>query len=167
VGPRIALLFLGTLALASVPLVANAVLGTATLFGRRLTVGDWIEVGARAGRIARIGLLETTLREGSGAELRVPHLARLLQPTRVHGRTLQASATFVVERALATPALAARVERALGALGGGATVRLLEVRATHVTLEIALAASAADARSAALWAALAEVDAARREGSAV
>ena len=166
VGPRIALLLLGTVALASVPLVANAVLGTATLFGRRLAVGDWIEIGARTGRVARIGLLETTLRDGSGAELRVPHLARLLQPTRVHGRALQASATFVVERALATPALAARIERALGALGGGATVRLLEVRATHVTLEIALTASAADARSAALWAALAEVDAARREGCA-
>lgn len=163
VGPRLGLLLLGTLALGAVPLAANAVFGAVTLFGRRLAVDEWIEVGTRAGRVVRVGLLETTLREASGAELRVPHLARLLQPTLVHGRAPRVSATLVVERALATPALAGRIERALGGPGSGAAVRLADVRATHVTLEIAVTGSAPDALSVALWAALAEVDAMRHE----
>ncbi len=161
--PHMGLLLLGAIALASVPLLACAVVGVATLFGRWLRVGDWVELGARAGRVVRLGLLETTLRDAAGVEVRVPHLARLVHPARVHGPMPRASASLPVERALATPALAGRLERALAAVGTPAVVRLVDVGATHATLELTIASAAADARSACLWAALAELDAARRE----
>lgn len=160
---RIGLVLLVSFGLASVPVVATALVGAVTLFGRRLKTGDWVELGARMGRVINVGLLETTLRDTTGVELKVPHLSRLWNPTRVHGPTPRVTASLTVDRALATPALATRLERVLGGIGTSAVVRLVNVEATHVTLELTLSSAAADARSAMLWLAIAEVEAAKQE----
>lgn len=162
--PRIGLLLLAAVALAAVPLAASAAVGAVTLFGRRLVLGDWVELGARSGRVLRLGLLDTTLRDGAGVETRVPHLAALWHATRVHGAAPRVTAALVVERALATREVAARLERALAALGREPAVQLVEVRATHATLVLGLTSAAADAHSACLFAALAELDRLRAEG---
>lgn len=160
---RIGLVLLVSFGLASVPVVATTLVGAVTLFGRRLKVGDWVELGARMGRVINVGLLETTLRDNAGVELKVPHLSRLWNPTRVHGPTPRVTASLTVDRALATPALATRLERVLGGIGTSAVVRLVNVEAAHVTLELTLSSAAADARSAMLWLAIAEVEAAKQE----
>lgn len=163
--PRIGLLGLAALALAAVPLGATAVVGLATLFGRWLAPGDWIEMGPRSGRVLRLGLLETRLRDAAGVELRIPHLARLLHPVRVHGRTPRISVSLPVERRLATPALAEHLAQALAPLGSDVVVQLVEVGETRATLELALSSTEADARSACLWAALDALETYRRESA--
>lgn len=164
--PRMGLLGLAALALATVPLAATAIVGVATLFGRWLAVGDWVEMGACTGKVVRIGLLETTLRDAAGTELRIPHLARLLRPVCVHGPAPRIIVSLPVERGLATPALAARLAQVLAPLGSNPGVRLVEIGETRATLELAVTSSVADARSACLWAALAELEAVRRESAA-
>jgi len=161
--PRIGLLGLAALALATVPLGATAMVGLATLFGRWLAPGDWVEIGPRSGRVVRLGLLETRLRDAAGAELRIPHLARLLHPVRMHGRTQRISIPLPVERRLATPALAERLAQALAPLGSDVVVQLAEVGETQATLELALGSTEPGARSACLWVALEVLEAYRRE----
>jgi small-conductance mechanosensitive channel len=160
---RIGLVLLVALGLASVPVLATMLLGAVALFGRRLKTGDWVEIGPRMGRVIDVGLLETTLRDNAGVELKVPHLSWLWNPTRVHGPTPRVTASLTVDRALATAALATRLERVLSSLGTSPVVRLLDVEATHVTLELTVSSAAADARSAMLWLALGEVEAAKQE----
>lgn len=160
---RIGLVLLVALGLASVPVLATMLLGAVALFGRRLKTGDWVEIGPRMGRVIDVGLLETTLRDNAGVELKVPHLSWLWNPTRVHGPTPRVTASLTVDRALATAALATRLERVLSSLGTSPVVRLLDVEATHVTLELTVSSTAADARSAMLWLALGEVEAAKQE----
>ncbi|HLV22898.1 MAG TPA: mechanosensitive ion channel domain-containing protein [Polyangiaceae bacterium] len=72
-----------TLALASTPLLASAVVGAGVVFGRRLHVGDQVEFGGRRGRVRAISLLEVELSDPSGNPIRVPQLMSLLHPTRV------------------------------------------------------------------------------------
>jgi small-conductance mechanosensitive channel len=60
--------------LAATPLFASAVLGTVILFGRRLSVGEYVEVRGRLGRISSINLLELRLDTADQTEHRVPHL---------------------------------------------------------------------------------------------
>lgn len=160
---RIGLVLLAAFGLASVPVVSATLVGAVMLYSRRLKIGDWVELGERMGRVTRVGLLEATLRDHSGVEVKVPHLSRLWNPTRLHGPAPRVTVSLVVERALATPALATRLERVLGNIGTSVTVRLVDVGATHVTLELMLSSAAADARSAMLWLALAEVETSRRE----
>ncbi len=162
--PRIGLLLLAVVALAAVPLAASAVVGAVTLFGRRLVPGDWVELGGISGRIARLDLLDATLHDGAGVEIRVPHLAALWQAARVHGAVRRVSASLVIERALATREVAARLERALATLGSDAAVQLADVRATHATLVLGVSSAAADAHSACLFTALAELDRLRAQG---
>ncbi|MEW5740566.1 MAG: mechanosensitive ion channel family protein [Myxococcota bacterium] len=160
---RMGLVLLVSAGLASVPVVATGLLGVVTLFGRQLKVGDWVELGSRAGRVLGVGLLETTLRDAGGVELKVPHLLRLWNPTRVHGPTPRVRATLTIDRALATPALSARLERVLAGLGTSATVRLVEVQAAHVLLELTVSSATGDAQAAMLWLALAELEALKQE----
>jgi hypothetical protein len=159
---RIGLVLLVACGLATVPVVSVALVGAVTLFGRRLPEGAWVEVRGRAGRVTHVGLLEATLRDAAGVEHRVPHLARLWHPTRVHGPTPRVTARVTVDRALATPALAARVQQAIAHLGAGATAQLAQVDAATVTLELAVSSDAPDARATMLWLALGELESARR-----
>jgi small-conductance mechanosensitive channel len=72
--------------LAATPLLACAAAGVPVVFGRRLRLGDFAVVGGHAGRILHLTLLEVSLEDPSGCEVRVPHLLGLFRPTRVIGR---------------------------------------------------------------------------------
>lgn len=160
---RVGMVLLVSLGLASVPVVATGLVGVVTLFGRQLKVGDWVELGSQAGRVVGMSLLEVTLRDAGGVELKVPHLLRLWTSTRVHGPTPRVRATLTVDRTLATPALSARLERVLSGLGTSATVRLLEVQPAHVLLELTVSSASGDAQAAMLWLALAELETVKQE----
>jgi small-conductance mechanosensitive channel len=72
-----------SLALATTPLLASLALGTLTIFTRRVRVGRYVELGGRRGQVTSVGLLDVRLRDADGGEVRVPHFASLLKPSRV------------------------------------------------------------------------------------
>jgi small-conductance mechanosensitive channel len=73
------------LGLASTPLLASGLVGVTVLFGRRLRLGEYAEVGGTVARIAAINLLEVRLVDAHRSELRLPHLLSLFRPLRVLG----------------------------------------------------------------------------------
>jgi hypothetical protein len=89
----IALIALG---LSVTPMLASVALGAAVVFGRRLTVGEYVEVGGRTGVVRSLSLLEVSLEDALGCEVRVPHLASLLHPTRVLGKRRPVEIELVV-----------------------------------------------------------------------
>jgi small-conductance mechanosensitive channel len=89
----IALIALG---LSVTPLLASAAVGTAVIFGRRLRVGEFVEVGGCKGIVRSLSLLEVSVEDSLGCEVRVPHLASLLHPTRIHGRLPSVTVELVV-----------------------------------------------------------------------
>jgi small-conductance mechanosensitive channel len=78
-------IMIAALGLASTPLLASALLGSVLLFGRRLRVGQHVEIGAARGRITAIDLLEVRIEGADRTELRLPHLYSLRSPLRVLG----------------------------------------------------------------------------------
>jgi hypothetical protein len=82
---RVGVAVLVALGFASAPVVASVWAGLPTVFGQRLSKGDFVEIGSHAGRVTGMSLLCVTLEESDGSELRVPHLLSLVRPTRVVG----------------------------------------------------------------------------------
>lgn len=72
------------LGLGTTPLVASAAVGAVVVYGRRISVGDWVEMAGRPGRVRAVRLLEVELDVEEGI-LRVPHLRSLFHPTRLLG----------------------------------------------------------------------------------
>ena len=73
------------LGLASTPLLASGIVGVTVLFGRRLRLGEFAEMGGIIARISAINLLEVRLIDAHRVETRVPHLLSLVRPLRVLG----------------------------------------------------------------------------------
>jgi small-conductance mechanosensitive channel len=82
---RAGAIILVALGLASTPLLASGIVGVTVLFGRRLRLGDFAEMGGTIARISAINLLEVRLIDAQRVELRVPHLLTLTRPLRVLG----------------------------------------------------------------------------------
>jgi small-conductance mechanosensitive channel len=82
---RVGVAVLFAVGLACTPVVACVAAGIPTVFGRRLSVGDFVEIGGAFGRVKRVSLLGIELEAADGAEVRVPHLLALVKPTRVVG----------------------------------------------------------------------------------
>jgi small-conductance mechanosensitive channel len=82
---RVGIVALVAVGLASTPLLACMAVGIAVVFGRRVTVGEFAEVGGRMGRVRSLSLLEVCIEDSDGCEVRVPHLAGLVHPTRILG----------------------------------------------------------------------------------
>lgn len=84
-------------ALAATPVLACGTVGAMIVFGRKLRVGDFVEVGGRRGRVRSLSLLEVAFEDEHGCEVRLPHLVALWQPTRVMGPTPVVSVDLVVD----------------------------------------------------------------------
>ena len=82
---RISVVAIGALALALVPILASGIVGVTVLFGREIKLGDFVELGERAGVVRNISLLSITIEDAQGCAVHVPHLRSLLRPTRVKG----------------------------------------------------------------------------------
>jgi hypothetical protein len=89
-----ALLALG---FASAPVLASVAAGMPAVYGRKVRVGDYAEVGGRAGRVLSIGLLEVCLEDAEGCEVRVPHLMSLVHPTRALGSSAISTLDVVID----------------------------------------------------------------------
>ena len=83
---RAGVVVLVSLGLSATPVLASAAVGVAVVYGRRVKVGEMVELGGRAGRVREISLLEVRLDDEDGCHLRVPHLLTLVHPTRILGK---------------------------------------------------------------------------------
>jgi Mechanosensitive ion channel len=82
---RTGLLALLTLGLAATPLVASALVGAINVFGRRVRVGDHVEVRGRRGRVSKLGLFELCLELEDVSELRMPYIVLTWSSLRILG----------------------------------------------------------------------------------
>lgn len=93
---RTGAVILVALGLASTPVLASGVVGVTVLFGRRLRLGEFAEMGGIVARISAINLLEVRLLDAHRVETRVPHLLSLVRPLRVLGMHPRLSIDVVV-----------------------------------------------------------------------
>jgi small-conductance mechanosensitive channel len=82
---RAGAIVLVALGLASTPILASGLVGVSVLFGRRLRLGEYVELSGSVARITAINLLEVRLSDAHRSELRLPHLLCLFRPLRVLG----------------------------------------------------------------------------------
>jgi len=101
------------LGLASTPLLASGIVGVMVLFGRRLRLGEFAEMGGVIARISAINLLEVRLLDAQRVETRVPHLLSLVRPLRVLGMHPRLS----VDVAVAPSAAQDKVREILNEIG--------------------------------------------------
>jgi hypothetical protein len=106
---RAGLVALVALGLSCTPVLACAAAGLPTVYGRRLKVGEHVEVGGRTGIVRDVTLLEVVLEDVLGCEVRIPQLLGLWHPIRVLGPGAVATLDLTID-AGERPA---RVEEAL------------------------------------------------------
>jgi hypothetical protein len=80
--PRLGQLAVAAIALSLVPLITTVFLGMRVLYTSRLSVGQWVSIGAISGRILELTLFDTRIWMPGGATARVPHLVLLWQTLR-------------------------------------------------------------------------------------
>ena len=148
--------------LSATPVLATSIVGAGVVFGRRIRVGEWTEVGNRVGRVTEVTLFETILEDEEANEIRVPHLALLWHPTRLHGVIPRVVVEVAVEPSLATPEFHARLLDAAASVGADPRVDLVKVELNEARFALAATTDEADARTQLLLRGAAEVAAARR-----
>lgn len=93
---RTGAILLVALGLAATPLFACGLTGAVVLFGRRLSVGDYVQVRGQLGRISSINLLDLRLLTSDGTEQRIPHLLLLACAIEQMGPSPRLSVDLVV-----------------------------------------------------------------------
>jgi small-conductance mechanosensitive channel len=145
----IALIALG---LSVTPILATTAVGALVVYGRRLHTGERAEVGGRTGIVRAVTLLEVSLEDARGCEVRVPHLASLLHPTRLFGK----HPPVVVDMTVAAGQPLARITEILVSearrIDERATVSLDWVDVSGAGYSILVHSSESDVRSALLTA---------------
>jgi hypothetical protein len=137
---------MAALGLSTTPLLACGAVGISVVYGRRLSVGDFVEIGGRGGRVRAVSLLEVEM-ECEDGTLRVPHLYSLLRPTRILGP----EPPVAVELSL-PPAAAMQDDvrelllEAARAIGKQPRVELLQVDAEGAWFRVTVRAASAGAR---------------------
>ncbi|HVZ36621.1 MAG TPA: mechanosensitive ion channel family protein [Polyangiaceae bacterium] len=89
-------ILLVALGLAATPLFASGLLGAVMLFGRRLELGEYVEIRGRLGRVSAINLLELRLETSDGTERRIPHLLLWASAIERLGRAPRLSVEIIV-----------------------------------------------------------------------
>ncbi len=150
---RLGLVGLGTIALGAVPALASIVLGTAAIYSRRYTLGQWVQLGAHVGEVTEVGFLDLCLVPLGAGQIRVPHLMTLF----VTVRFLPSAPPVELDLPLSSSAPPERVITVIGdALSslGKVTVRLVSIDRDAAWYRVALADAHPDSRSDALSRAL-------------
>jgi len=143
------------LGLASIPVLASGVVGVTVLFGRRLRLGEFAEMGGVIARISAINLLEVRLLDAHRVETRVPHLLSLVRPLRVLGMHPRLSVDVAVA-ANATQELVREILREAGRkCGQDARLELLSFDVDGAVYRLSALCDSLDARQSMTEAALA------------
>ena len=113
---------------AAVPLAGGAV-GVLLLMGRRLKIGDFLEIGAVNGVLRRVAFFELVLEDRTGNELRVPHLLLLVRTLRVLGDAPASRWEVTVDSKLAQGRVRKTLADAVRRQGHAVNVELVEIDA--------------------------------------
>lgn len=133
---RVGLALVGALALSSAPLLASGAVGMLALFSGRYRVGEYISFDGRQGRVVSVSVLELRLRDGEGAELRIPHLLALVRDVRVLGPYRLATFEVVVDATSDLEQVRTLLVNAARSRHGDPRVRLLGMHVKGARFEI-------------------------------
>lgn len=138
------------LGLALTPLFASGIVGTLVVFGRRLRVGQRVEVAGRGGRLREMNLLELRLSAEDGSELRVPHLLCLTHPLRVLSERPRLSVELSIDAQVPIAQVREVLLGAAAELGDRGLAELLDMHADAARYRVEISApvgkSASDLR---------------------
>ncbi len=135
---RAGFLMLIALGLASTPLLGSALVGVVIVYGRRLRIGEYVELGGRVGKVLAVGLIDAKLRDRDGCEVRVPHLLTLVHPTRVFGVRQRLSVELSAGVSLPVREIRDLLREAAGKLGDAPSVELTGLDGEHALFRVAL-----------------------------
>lgn len=103
-----------TTALASVPLLANAVIGLLIMWRRRVRIGERAELGGTRGRVLGLDLWSIRMEETNGNEVHIPHWLLLTHPMRVFPLARRATIEVAVAESIVSSAMLASLHSAPG-----------------------------------------------------
>ncbi|HET9957692.1 MAG TPA: mechanosensitive ion channel domain-containing protein [Polyangiaceae bacterium] len=140
----IALISIG---LAATPIVATGLLGSVVLFGRRLRVGQHVEVSGSRGRISAINLMELRIETPTHEEVRIPHLLLLWRPIRGLGLQPRISVEICVAAGILPSRVSAVLERAALCVGSEPIIEIGQVTADGILYRVTVTCAALEGRS--------------------
>jgi small-conductance mechanosensitive channel len=123
---RSGILALLALGLASVPILASAAVGAVYLFGHRIPVGQYVQVGDLRGRVQQVTFLELRI-HSEHEEIRVPSLYLLRSPLIVIGSTPRYRVTLVIDSERPIAELTAQLVEIANRAGSEAAANLTSI----------------------------------------
>jgi hypothetical protein len=145
---RVGVISLVALGLASTPLLATGTVGAIWLYGRRLRVGEYVELGAYRGRVSEVNLLELRLTVTDRTELRVPHLLTLVRPLRLLGARPRLTLDVYVHAGSSVTEVRSLLATVAGKVGAEPSVEIVSADADAIRFRIAATCESLDARTA-------------------
>ncbi len=145
---RVGVIALVALGLASTPVLASGTIGALWLYGRRLRVGEYVELGAYRGRVSEVNLLELRLIVSDRTELRVPHLLTLVRPLRLLGARPRLTLDMYVHASSSITEVRSLLAAVAGKVGAEPSVEIVSADADAVRFRIAATCESLEARTA-------------------
>jgi small-conductance mechanosensitive channel len=145
---RVGLIAIVALGLASVPVLACAVVGALWLYGRRLRVGEYVELGAHRGRVSELNLLELRVTTADRTELRVPHLLTLVHPLRLLGARPRLTLDLYVHPGCSVTEVRSLLATVAGKVGAEPSVEIVAADADAIRFRVAATCDSLEARTA-------------------
>jgi hypothetical protein len=145
---RVGIISLVALGLASTPVLASGTVGAIWMYGRRLRVGEFVELGAYRGRVSELNLLELRLTVTDRTELRVPHLLTLVRPLRLLGARPRLTLDMYVHAGSPVTEVRSLLAAVAGKVGSEPSVEIVSADADAIRFRIAATCDSLDARTA-------------------
>jgi hypothetical protein len=145
---RVGVISLVALGLASTPVLACGTIGAIWLYGRRLRVGEYVELGAYRGRVSELNLLELRLIVMDRTELRVPHLLTLVRPLRLLGARPRLTLDMYVHASSSVTDVRTLLATVAGKVGSDPSVEIVSADADAIRFRIAATCDSLEARTA-------------------
>jgi hypothetical protein len=145
---RVGAISLVAIGLSSTPVLASATVGAIWLYGRRLRVGEYVELGAYRGRVSEVNLLELRLIVTDRTELRVPHLLTLARPLRVLGARPRLTLDVYVHAGSSVTEVRSLLATVAGKVGAEPSVEIVSADADAIRFRVAATCESLDARTA-------------------
>jgi Mechanosensitive ion channel len=144
---RVGVISLLALGLASTPVLASGTVGAIWLYGRRLRVGEYVELGAYRGRVSELNLLELRLIVTDRTELRVPHLLTLVRPLRLLGARPRLTLDLYVHASSSVTEVRSLLASVAGKVGSEPSVEIVAADADAIRFRIAATCESLEART--------------------
>ena len=129
-------------------MLASGTVGVIWLYGRRLRVGEYVELGAYRGRVAELNLLELRLTVTDRTELRVPHLLTLVRPMRLLGARPRLTLDMYVHASSSVTEVRSLLASVAGKVGIEPSVEIVSADADAIRFRIAATCESLEARTA-------------------